>query len=80
MDTVEQKIRKILVSDFGREESEVVMESTLAGDLNMDSIELVDLAMHIEEAFDIEVPDSEVTADMTVEQVCEKVKRLAGVY
>ena len=78
MDNVEQKIRSILVNDFGRDESEVKMESTLAGDLDMDSIELVDFAMHIEEALNIEIPDSEVTADMTVEQVCEKVKHLGG--
>jgi acyl carrier protein len=45
----------------------------------LDSIELIELAQDLEEEFDIEIPDSAITAAMTVGQVVDAVKNLKGV-
>ena len=55
-----EKVQKIICEQFGVEASEVTMESSIADDFGADSLDLVDLAMTIEDAFDIEVPDEEL--------------------
>jgi acyl carrier protein len=54
-------------------------DNTLVDDLELDSIELVELAQDLEEEFDIIIPDSAITAAMTVGQVVDVVKNLKGV-
>ena len=61
-----EKIRKILCEQFELEEDRVTMESNLIGDLGADSLDVIDLAMSIEDEFDIEVPDEEIEKIKTV--------------
>ena len=61
-----EKVQKIICEQFGVEASEVTMESSIAEDFGADSLDLVDLAMTIEDAFDIEVPDEELENVKTV--------------
>jgi len=61
-----EKVQKIICEQFGVEASEVTMESSIADDFGADSLDLVDLAMTIEDAFDIEVPDEELENVKTV--------------
>jgi acyl carrier protein len=61
-----EKVKKIICEQFGIEASEVTMESSIADDFGADSLDLVDLAMTIEDAFDIEVPDEELENVKTV--------------
>jgi len=61
-----EKVQKIICEQFGIEASEVKMESSIADDFGADSLDLVDLAMTIEDAFDIEVPDEELENVKTV--------------
>ncbi len=64
-----EKIRKILCEQFELEEDRVTMESNLIGDLGADSLDVIDLAMSIEDEFDIEVPDDEIEKIKTVGDV-----------
>ena len=61
-----EKVQKIVCDQFGVEASLVTMESTIVEDLQADSLDIVDLAMTIEDAFDIEVPDEELENIKTV--------------
>ena len=61
-----EKIRSILCEQFKLDEDSVTMESGLIGDLVEDSLDVVDIAMSIEDEFDIEVPDSEIEKFKTV--------------
>ncbi len=61
-----EKVRKILCEQFELEEDRVTMESNLIGDLGADSLDVIDLAMSIEDEFDIEVPDDEIEKIKTV--------------
>ncbi|MBR1811493.1 MAG: acyl carrier protein [Clostridia bacterium] len=51
-----ERIREIVCDQFDIKEEDITMESTL-DDLDIDSIDAVDLAMDIEEEFDTEIPD-----------------------
>ncbi len=61
-----EKVREILCEQFKLEENRVTMESSLIGDLGADSLDVIDLSMSIEDAFDIEVPDEEIENFKTV--------------
>ena len=61
-----EKIRTILCEQFELEEDRVTMDSSLIGDLGADSLDVIDLSMSIEDAFDIEVPDEEIENFKTV--------------
>ena len=51
-----EKLREILCSEFDADELEVVPEANLMFDLNMDSLDLAELGMSIEDVFEVELP------------------------
>jgi len=64
-----EKVQKIICEQFGIEASSVNPESSITDDFGADSLDLVDLAMTIEDAFDIEVPDEELEKIKTVADI-----------
>lgn len=54
-----EKIKTIICSQFDIDEDAITSESTL-DELGIDSIDAVDLAMSIEDEFDIDIPDEEL--------------------
>jgi acyl carrier protein len=78
MDTISTQVRSVLFN-FGIDIASVTDDNELVNDLGLDSIELIELAQDLEEEFDIEIPDSAITAAMTVGQVVDAVKNLKGV-
>lgn len=61
-----EKVKEIISEQFGVKENEVTMDSSIVDDFGADSLDLVDLAMTIEDAFNIEVPDEELENIRTV--------------
>ena len=55
------KVKDIIAEELGIEEDKILLESDLSEDLGADSLDAIELIMAIEEAFDIEIPDSEAT-------------------
>lgn len=68
MSTFEQ-VKKIVVEQLGAEPDEVQMSSTFVDDLGADSLDIVELIMAFEEAFNIEIPDEKAEKIKTVEDV-----------
>ena len=64
-----EKIVEILSTQLEIPIEEISMESNLFEDLGANSLDLVDLAMSVEEEFGIEVPDSLIETVQTVEDV-----------
>lgn len=58
--TLEARIKQIIVRQLGVEEKQVVPQARLKEDLDADSLDLVELLMACEEAFDIEISDEAV--------------------
>ena len=71
-----EKIRDIIVEQLGVDESQVTLESSFVEDLGADSLDIVELIMALEDAFDVEIPDSDAEKIATVGDAVEYVKSL----
>jgi len=70
---MEERLRKIIAEQLGVDESKVVPSASFAGDLDADSLDLVELIMSIEEEFGVEIPDEEAEK---LEKVSDALKYL----
>ena len=64
--TIEEKVTEIICEQLSVEESEVTADASFVETLNADSLDIVELIMAFEEAFDIEIPDEEAEKIRTV--------------
>ena len=69
-----EKIREVLVAQFGVDESAISLETSIIDDLGADSLDVVELIMAMEEAFDIEIPDEVAEKIVTVSDAVEYLK------
>lgn len=65
------KVKDITVEQLGVDAEDVTVEASFIGDLNADSLDIVELIMAIEEEFDIQVPDEDVEGLKTVGDVVD---------
>jgi acyl carrier protein len=63
------RIQSIVADQLGVEPSEVTKDASILDDLGADSLDVVELVMILEEAFDIEVPDDAVEEMRTIGDV-----------
>jgi acyl carrier protein len=63
---VEQKVREIIVSKLGVEESQVTTAASFTNDLGADSLDTVELVMEFEKAFNLQIPDEDAEKIQTV--------------
>ncbi len=63
---VEDRVSKIIVEQLGISTEEVVPEASFIDDLGADSLDIVELVMALEEAFDIEIPDDDAEKIQTI--------------
>ena len=54
-----EKVREIVAEQLGIEESEVKLETNFVEDLGADSLDLFQVVMELEDAFDVKVEDVE---------------------
>ena len=69
-----EKIREVLAAQFGVDESAIKPETSIIDDLGADSLDVVELIMAIEEAFDVEIPDEVAEEIVTVSDAVEYLK------
>ena len=63
------QIKKILVETMDIEEEKVTLDAKLKDDLNLDSLDSVELIMSAEEEFGVEIPDEDVMNFKTVNDI-----------
>ncbi len=56
--TVFEKVQEVLVTELSLDQEEITMEKSFT-DLGIDSLDLVELVMQLEEEFDITIEESE---------------------
>lgn len=61
-----EKVKKIISEQLEVDQTIINESATIAGDLGADSLDLVDLAMSIEDEFDIELSDDALEKIKTV--------------
>jgi acyl carrier protein len=64
-----REVKRIIVEHLGIDEAKVVPKARLAEDLGADSLDVVELVLALEEAFDIEIPEEEGEKLRTVNDV-----------
>lgn len=72
-----EKLKTLLVTELQIDEEDINLDSKLAGDLGINSIELADLVMLCEDKFDIEIKDDDIHNFITVGDVVKYLERVA---
>src|ERR1044071_7164815 len=72
--SVEQKVKQIIVEQLGVDESQVDASASFVDDLGADSLDIVELVMAFEEAFDIDIPDEDAEKIVTVKNAIEYIE------
>ena len=63
---VESKVKDIVCEQLGVSEDEVAPNASFIEDLGADSLDIVELVMSMEEAFNIEIPDDDAEKIQTI--------------
>ena len=67
--SLQDRLRQLVSSQLGVELNEVVADARILDDLGADSLDVVELVMALEEAFDIVVSDEDVEGMQTIGDV-----------
>jgi len=67
MASAEEKVKQIIVEQLGVDAAEVTASASFQNDLGADSLDIVELVMAFEEAFDVEIPDEDAEKIKTVQ-------------
>lgn len=63
---VQNKVKEIIMDKLGVEEAQVTPEASFTNDLGADSLDIVELVMGFESAFNISIPDEDAEKITTV--------------
>ncbi len=69
-----EKIKSIMMEQLNIDENDITEDTSFKDDLGLDSLDLFELAMAIEEEFGIEIPQEELENIVTVGDAVEFIK------
>jgi acyl carrier protein len=72
--SVEQRVKQIIVEQLGVDENQVDNSASFVDDLGADSLDIVELVMAFEEAFDIDIPDEDAEKITTVKDAIDYIE------
>lgn len=72
------KVIEILAEKLDKDAVEITAESKIKEDLGADSLDMVEIVMDIEDAFDITVDDGDAASIITVQDVVDYVIKVQG--
>lgn len=72
---IHNRVYKLVSEHLGVSQDRIKDDSDLVNDLGADSLDLIEIVMGVEEAFDIEITEEEVTATATVDSVINLVTK-----
>ncbi len=73
-----EKIKQFLVEELDVNEADITMETTLAGDLGINSIDLFDFLEVYEEKFNVKVKDEDLQNLVTVADLVKYAENFAN--
>ncbi len=64
-----EKIQKIIAEELCVEQDRITLKADFLEDLEMDSLDVVEIIMSLEDEFGVEIPDDEIEGIKTVEDL-----------
>ena len=64
--SIEEKLKEMIIKQFGESENTVTLESSFVNDLGADSLDVVELVMELEDEFNVNIPDEDAEKIQTV--------------
>ena len=71
---LEERVTNIIVNHLNISQEEVIPEASFVDDLGADSLDIVELVMAFEEAFDLDIPDEDAEKITTVKDALDYIK------
>ncbi len=71
---LDERVSEIIVEQLGVSAEEIIPEASFIDDLGADSLDIVELVMAMEEAFDLEIPDEDAERIQTIGDAMTYVK------
>lgn len=75
---IEERVRQIVVEKLGVEPAEVTPNASFVEDLGADSLDLVELVMEFETAFEVQIPDEDTEKIRRVQDAIDYIKGKVG--
>ena len=75
---LEERVSEIVIEQLGVTAEEIVPQASFIDDLGADSLDIVELVMAMEEAFDIEIPDEDAEKIQTIGSAISYIKGKLG--
>ena len=72
--SVEERVKQIIVEQLGVDEAQVDGSASFVEDLGADSLDIVELVMAFEEAFEIDIPDEDAEKITAVKDAIEYIQ------
>lgn len=67
MSNIDEQVKEIVATQLDKDLAEIKNKSSFQDDLGADSLDVVELVMALEEAFDITIPDEDAEKITTVQ-------------
>ena len=64
--SIEERLKEIIIKQFGKGENTVTLESSFVNDLGADSLDIVELVMELEDEFVLNISDEDAEKIQTV--------------
>lgn len=74
---MKSKVVDIIANQLGVEKEIITAEANVVDDLGADSLDVVELVMALEEAFDLEIPDEDAEKIRTVKDILDYLGKAA---
>ena len=78
MSEIAEKVSQIIIDKLGVDASEVTPEASFTNDLGADSLDIVELIMEFEKAFDVSIPDEDAESIQTVGDTIDYLTKNVG--
>jgi len=74
-ETIAERVKQAVVDALGVDEEEVTPDARIVNDLGADSLDVVQLALQLEDEFGLEIPDEDAHGLATVQAVVDYITR-----
>lgn len=70
-----EKVKEIMIDTLGCDEEKITEDAKLGEDLNIDSLDAVELVMALEEEFGVKIPDEELGKMIKVSDILATIEK-----